>query len=703
MRLWQHRARLIVAAIGIGCAVLVYAAMKERVVPGAAGTPPARLDPAAVIESSGNVVQQVNGEKQDFLVKAEQQLTYEGGATKLLGVEIAVANRDGRDFVIRAKEAQAGERQQELQLRGDVTLSSSDGFELSTAEAFFSEANGQVRAPGQFAFTRGRLAGAGTGMTYDRGTDVLTIISAADIRLTDEGDNTLTRFIAGSAVFTRPQHLLVLGGTVHVLHNEQAADAERAAAHLTDDDSLLRRVELRGNAEMGGGSAGVERLKANAIDLDYADDGQRLTHVLLSGEASVSSPGADGRAGRDVKGSIIDLAMAADGTLSNMLARDSVSLTLPATAGATARRIEARQLDADGAPGGSLTAARFAGDVIYREAEGLPAARTVQSRALRVALENDAISAATFTGAVRFQSDGLEASGGSMTYAPEAGSLIIAGVEGGIGPRLVDEQVSIDAARIVVQIEARDMSATGGVRTTLRPRAGSRTAPGRATGSETGGATRLPGLFEQGTAANGNADAFEYAQASGRAVYRGNATLWQEETAVRGDEISIDQRSGDLRVAGAARSSLKLANGSSASRSATLSYVDRTRSIVYEGDATNQAQVSGPDGDLRAGRVVVTLEAGSNKVSRLDAATLVTLKLDARTAAGATLVYVADEERYVMTGTGRVPVKIVENCRETSGHTLTFFKSADRIIIDGNEAARTQSIRGQQCTDSPRR
>jgi len=701
MRLWQHRARLVVAVIGIGSAIAVYAAMKERETPTPAPAP-TRIDPAAVIESTGNVVQQVRGTKQDFLIKAEQQLTYEGGATKLMGVAISVSNRGGRDFVIRAHQAQAGERQQELHLQGEVHLSSSDGFELTTAEAFFSEANGQMRAPGTFTFSRRLLVGSGTGMTYDRTTDVLSIVSAADIRLTDDGGNTLTQFRAGNAVFTRPQHLIVLGDTVHVLHNDQVADASRASAYLSEDDSVLRRVELREKAEVSGGGEGIERLRAMAIDLDYAGDGQHLSHVLLNGDAAVSSAGGGGRAGRDVRGTTIDLLMAQDGTLSRMTAREAVQLTLPGQQGAASRTIEARQLEADGLPGGGLSAARFDGAVTFREAAPNAAPRIVRSRALRVSLEEDEIDSATFSGAVRFEEEGLLASGATMAYAPAAGSLIISGTDTGGGPRVSDEQVSVEAGRITVQIDSRDMTATGGARTTLRPRAPAPNPAGRPGGTQAG--TKLPGLFEQGTAANGNGDTFEYSGSGGQASYVGNATLWQAETTVRGDRIAIDQRSGDLRVTGAARSVIKLANGSSSSRSTTLSYVDRDRTISYQGDASNPAQLNSPDnGDLRAGRILVTLATASNRVDQLEAATGVTLKLDTRTATGAELVYRAEDERYVMTGTGRTPVKIVENCRETTGSTLTFYKSADRIVIDGNKAARTQSIRGQQCSEPQRR
>ena len=73
------------------------------------------------------------------------------------------------------------------------------------------------------------------------------------------------------------------------------------------------------------------------------------------------------------------------------------------------------------------------------------------------------------------------------------------------------------------------------------------------------------------------------------------------------------------------------------------------------------------------------------------------VRLDKRVATGDRLTYNADAERYVMTGIATVPVRIIEECRETTGRTVTFFKSADRIIVDGNEEVRTQSSRSGPC------
>ena len=48
----------------------------------------------------------------------------------------------------------------------------------------------------------------------------------------------------------------------------------------------------------------------------------------------------------------------------------------------------------------------------------------------------------------------------------------------------------------------------------------------------------------------------------------------------------------------------------------------------------------------------------------------------------------------MLTGT---PVQFTEDCRVTTGRTLTFFGSAGRIIVDGNDATRTTTKGGGRC------
>jgi lipopolysaccharide export system protein LptA len=724
---WQKPARVGVAIFGIACAIAVYAAIGERVV-GTPPTPPARMDPKAILESEGAQVQQERGAQRDFDVTFDRQLTYEDGSTKGFGVRISVRGRQGRDFVLTGREARAaGENQQELQLSGAVRLEASDGFVLTAESASLSRGDGIVRAPGPIAFEKGRMTGSGVGMSYDQEEDVVSLLEQAQVRTADENGNTQMQFTAGSAVLNRLQDYLTLEGTVHALRGEQIFDADHATARLTSNEEAITFIELRENARVAGGSGTLEAMSARDIDLDYTDDGQTLERVLLNGGAAIVMTGQNGASGRQMMGETLDLVLAPDGALTQATGRDKVRLDLPASDGAAARSVTARLLDADGEAGKGLTAARFTDNVEYREEGQRGAApRTARSTALQIVLDDDVISSAVFTGSAKFQEEGLQASGAEARYEPQAALLRISGTDAGGPPRVADEQITIEAQESIdITLEGRSMNAVGAVKTSLRPGASARSPGGRGARPASG---RLPGLFNDDQAANVNAESLQYEGGAGRAVYKGGARLWQGQTAIRADAITIDQESGDLIAAGAASSNLVLENGMSTGRAAEIRYDEAKRVIGYSsnippaqpqgrrgaapppaamkpvvGPPPTQALLSGPQGDLRADRIEVVLARGASRVDRLEAYTNVNARVDTRIATGGRLTYYAEDERYVLVGASPVPVKVVDTCRETSGKTLTFFRTADRIIVDGNEEIRTQTKSGGPCSAPPAR
>ena len=706
--LWQKRARFGVAVFGVAAALLVYRATGERVLPHPA-EPIQRVDPKAVIESQGNILQQVRGAKQDYLIKAAQQLAYEGGVTKLVGVEITVRNRGGRDYVITAKEADAGERQQELHLTGEVKLVASDGFEISAGQAFFRESDATVRTPGEFSFRRGRMSGTGLGMLYDKNNDVLTITDKATVRLADDADTTTTELTTGHSVFTRPEHLLSFDGLLHMVRGGQTIDADAGTTTLSDDDSRIGLIQLRGHSQVLGSGHGLDSVKARDIDLRYADDGETLEHMVLTGEGIVVMNSEGGAGARQISGESLDIALAPDGAITNLAGRNGVRLELPGAADAPARTIEARTLDGAGQSGKGLTSTRFTDNVVYREnARGETAPRTVHSRTLSVVLAQDAVESASFSGAVKFEEPGLQASGAELLYEPSKGTVQIRGRDIGGGPKVADQQITVDAASIDLTLTGRTMAARGAVTTTLRPR---QPAPARGRGAATE-SSRLPGLLKQDQAANVTAESFRYEGSAGKAVYTGAATLWQGETAIRGDQITIDQSTGDLVASGNSSSTIALDTGTSVGRAHTIAYRDTSRTIEYTASeavgtdtrsSSPPAQLGGPQGDLRSPRIEIVLAKSGSKADRVEAYDGVTMKVDKRTATGSRLTYFAADERYLMTGAGSTPVKVAESCGETSGKTLTFFKSTDRIIVDGNEQIRTQRTSGGPCSGPPTR
>jgi lipopolysaccharide export system protein LptA len=614
-------------------------------------------------------------------------------------------------------------------------VSASSGLSLQTEQATYSRDEDVVRAPGAVTFQNGRMTGGGTGMWYDKQNDVLRVLADASVTM-PAGENGTggAAFSAGTAVLDRVQNFLELTGAAHVVREAQTLDGDAATVRLTDDDQVITAIELRGHSRVAGGET-LESMTAQDMNLAYAEDGATLQRVGLSGGSAVAMKGANGATGRRLAGDTLDLRLDASGDLVGAEGTGGVRLELPAATGQAGRTVRARTFTSTGAEGAGLTEARFTDDVEYGEAPvGETKARTVRARTLTLALSGDAVKEASFGGGTRFEeADGLKAGAADMQYAPGAGTLRLRGADQRGAPRVEDEQITVSGQSIDVGIGDRKMQASGTVRTTL---AGERPA---ARGADP---QKLPGLFEKGRPVNVNASRLEYDGEAGSAVYTGEATLWQGDTTVRADGITLDRQSGDLAATGSARSTVPLDGSLSVGQADEIRYDDSARVLTLEsgrgeagargaarggtsatspasptpaGNARGRggraatpgasplAHLTSPQGDLRAQRIEVVLAKTEGKVDRLEGYRRIDLTLEPKHATGDRLSYRAAEESYVLTGTPTSPVRVDDGCRATTGKTLTFFRSTDRILVDGNEQIRTQTKSGPSCDSPPAR
>lgn len=715
---WQRRTRIGLAIFGAAVATVVYFSIGERRAPTAPVQVP-RFDPNSQVEVEQGEAQRLRATVRDFSIKFARSLAYGDGSQKMFEVQITVNKADGRTYVVTADEAIAGKDQRQRQLTGHVVLKVSDGFELTTDRATHNQDDSIVRAPGAVAFSKGHMTGSGGDAIYDQTRDILTIAEQAKINMTDEKGQPTTDFSAGTAVLDRQQNTLTLDGQAHVLRNQQVIDADHVLTRLSDDEQIVQYIELRNNARVTGGTS-IDSMSARDIDMDYSDDGRALERVTLNGGAGVAMKGSSG-AGRQIVGDALDVRLAPDGAIIALIGRDKVRLDLPASGDTPAGSISADTLEGTGEAGRGLTTTEFRGKVEYREAGKRGAMdRVVRAQSLTAMLADDAISDATFKERVTFEDQGLSARAAEISYLPKQNKIVLRGTDAGGPPHVSVDQISIDARTIDVGLEGRQIMATE-VKTALAPQKNA-----QARDSSTSGIA-IPGLLKQDQAANINANALDYRGQDGQAVYRGGATLWQGSTTIRADAISLDQQKSNLVATGSAKSTLELDTGLSSGSGNEIRYDDQKRLVTYSGaplppttergagsagarigapsDArravpVRDAQLSGPQGDLRGERIEIALAKEGNKVERLEGYTGVTLKLDKRTAVGSRLTYYASEERYVMSaaGTTRVTVTDVQTapsgavtCRETVGRTLTFYKSTDTISVDGNDQNRTET------------
>ena len=721
MTTWQKRARAVVAIFGIAVAVVVYRSIGTRP---AVSAPPQiqHTDPKATVESGRGSQRRYRTTQRDFEIAWEKSLSYEDGSARLIDVQITVPPRsDGRSFVVIADEARAGAKQDEKELTGHVKLTASDGFEMTADRATHSAADGVVRVPGAVMFKKGKMSGSGTNGTYDQTNDVLTIREQAVISVVDDEGHPTTDFTAGSATLDRLQHVLTLDMRVHVVRGAQVVDSDHSTARLAENNEVVTYLELRGNSKVTGGAA-IQAMNARDIDMDYSEDGRTLERVVLNGNGEIT-PAAHGEGPtRSMAANTLDMVLAPDGSIVSSTGRDNVRLDLPPSGDSPGGRITARAMDATGEEGRGLTEARFTDAVEYQEpARRGTSPRVLRAKALTTMLADDAVTEAVFTGNVVFEETDLSASAPEVRYQPSKNAIALSGPGTGLMSHMTLDQIVIDARQIDVALETRRLSAKQ-VKTTLRPD----TQGSRGQGSASTSARAMPGLLRKEEAASVNADGLEYVSATGQATYTGNARLFQGSTSINGDVIAIDRERGDLVATGSARSALDLESGRITGSGHEIRYVDASRTITYSaapvgptrgkgtspaataastgrgaGTPVRDAQVTGPQGDLHAGRIDIVLAKPDNRMERLEAFTNVTLKMETKSASGARLTYVAAKEQYVISGERAIPVTVVvraaatattpPSCREWSGRTLTFYKSTDTISVDGNEESRTDT------------
>lgn len=727
---WVRGARWGVAVAGAGFLVVVFLNLGERERP-VAPPPIVPVDPEAEMEVVGATSRQWSGTDERFTVRSDRQFGYQDGRIRYEGVTVYVDDLEGnREFVATARTGDVNGSGDRVTLTGDVRMVSSDGLEIEADEATYDTGDRVVRAGGPVAFSLGRLSGTGVGMTYDRGDGLLHLEAEAEVSLApdEEGLGSLEA-TADAASLARREHYVRFEGHVLMLRDGREIRADNAVGYLTEDETSLTGLDLRGNSRIDSQEASVGAMKAmlaRDINLEYAPDGQRIERATLANDGAIEIAGDTTEAGRRISANLLDVQLGEDGaTVTSLTGRGRVALEFPAEGDAPARTIRADSMEATGGPSGGLASALLGGAVEYREqATSVSEARLVESGVLDLGLRPGlaGITAARFSEAVRFEQGETGANAETANYILDAGTIELAGKVGGDRPTVEDPGIWIEADGIVLTVAGPKVAARGSVESRLN------------TDQEGGAdreAARVPGFLASDEPVNVRADVLDYDGTAGLAAYTGSGRLWQGGSAVQGTTIVIDTTAGNLTAMGGVRSTLFVrqqrteaapdgrdvaettdgpvvaAEGPGGADdpageselepviglAEAFDYDEAARRLTY----TTRARVNGPQGDLVADRVELFLIGDTNNLERIEAYDAVTLREAIRTATGARMTYFSDTGRYDMSGS---PVRVLEGCRESTGRTLTFYKALDEILIDGQQSTRTRTRNEGQCDDS---
>jgi LPS export ABC transporter protein LptC len=714
MLTWQKRARWLVLAIAVGVVAVVFATTRRR----DQAPPPepiARVDPAAVVESSGARLFQVKGDRETVRIEAEKQLSYPDGSTRLLNVKVTSV-RQGKTFVALGEEARVGENQSNLDMKGNVRMTASDGLEVTANSATYSQSEGIVRAPGPVTFKRGRMSGSGVDFSYDEGRDLIGISDQTKVKIApDTSGAGATEITAGAAVLARMDDFVSFERAVHIVRGTQVIDAESALGELTDKEERLKSLELQGAARIETPSAAPGELRfmsGDIINLAYQDNGDLLESAMVSGGASLRIAGEKSAPERVLHAQHVEIGMAPDGSTVTLLnGRDHVVLDLPAVKGQPTKKVSSNALESSGTPKEGLTAATFSEGVEYVETGGTPpVTRTVTSRTLEASLNGGLgeIREATFIGSARFRDDTTNAAASTLRYNMQTGQVALTGEPGQPVPRVVNEQMQVDANEIEMNVEGSKLKATSTskpVQSIMFP-----------TGPGSKNARRTPGLMKQDQPVNGLSRELLYTGGEDSNLELiGAATLVQgekAETNVKADKITVEGKTGNLLAQGSVISQMIVRDVNPASKTREPSrsigsghqmrYEDAVRVVTY----TTKAHVVGPHGDLVGETIVLTLGENGQDVERLEATGEVKLTEVDRITTGDHMVYEAANEEYTMSGKGRLVRMFrttTEGCRRTDGNILKFVRGTDTLRIEGRDETRTQTASDSSCPPAPKR
>ena len=645
-------------------------------------------------------------------IKFGHHITYEDGRHKLSeGVTVTVPDKNGRTITIESREADvvappgSGKQIETGVFRHDVKLTTSDGVTVMSDTANYEDATKMTTLPGHVTFAKGRMTGSGQGATYDQNRGVLWLLADAKVDVAPDKGSGAMHVTSRTAGMARLEHYMKFTGDAHMEGEGHIIDADESTVFLTPDDERMTRMELRGHSRINSrpGTDGPQAMRANDIDMTYADDGRTLQMAHLVENALVRLQGEQGKPGKQIAGKGIDISLGPDGsTVTNLTAADNVVVDLPADGDTPARHITSAIFVATGAPAapgqpGGIKNATFSGGVDFREtrpASGKLAAidRTSRSEKLELVTKPGFgdLERADFHTNVHF-TDAPQTTADAPTaiYSIAQDRLELSPGEGdkGKGPHVSDGRISVEAKNIQMELSSQKMKADTKVRSVMIQQQGKSNDNG----------VKVPSMLKPDRPVNVMSNRLDYDSDKSLATYEGNARLWQDGDdggTIRADKIIVDDKTGNLHAITNVTTSNVMKQASDADKpkpsekpvqtittAAEMVYDDAKHRATY----TENVHMNGPDGDLTSDKLELYFAEQGGDLERAEADGNVVSKQPNRRAFGKHLSYDAKADLYTMTG---APAMVYDdtapNCKLTKAPAVTFRQDTNTGSATGN-------------------
>jgi LPS export ABC transporter protein LptC/lipopolysaccharide transport protein LptA len=620
-----------------------------------ARTPASEPTPAAAAgdtRTENLVFKKFQGERLAWMLAAREMVGKEGEEMRLRGVDFSFSyvsqGKPGKGNIV-ADACTYTPNVQRALFEGNVVVTTEEGFELRTDALIYRGDKGVAKSDRAVQFKRKDVSGSSTGFTYMAEEGSLELDADVVVVVQDEA-NPATEIRAARATLVREEKTLRFLGGVTV---KQAADVLTAQRFETDfgDDHVIYR--------------------ARAID-----DVVLKTAGSLPGTAGVAGAGGP----RDLRCRKLDLWFRPNRLLQEATAGPDAELTLmPGPKDPRERRrLGARFLAFGYDEQGRLQEVRGQKDSWMRAeplAPGKGEARRLaaQSFIARINTTTGAAEYIEFTKDVQFEEGTRKATAQKAYY--EGATQMLSLKE---SPELLDtrEGSTLVAEAIDIGSRSGDIAARHDVQHVLRRK---------------GGGGLLSG---SGQPVLVSARFFDYDGRTKVGIYKQDALLRAGKDEVRGSEIRLIEKDGLRRLEASGgvvtllhprREGAAAAPAPVDGRSRDMVYDEAKRELLYRGDvAIKQGVVS-----IRGPQATIELTADGADVRTMRAGEPVQVEQGERKAQGARATY--DPRAGTMALEGE-PVTLVDARQHVQGRAVTFNLGDDRVVVDGQEQARTQTV-----------
>jgi len=686
-----------------------------------------------------------------FLVRASKAVQFkQGGRTELHNVTITLYGRDssrfdqiyGSDFEYDPQSGDVtahGEVQIDLEANPEGILSPDqtppkelkNPIHLTTSGLVFNQKTGNAYTKERVAFQTPQASGSAVGVNYVAKNSVLTLQSQLEVLLT--GPNS-ARITAVRGVVTRNPQRQVALEQPHMIRGEEKLDSETATLFFHPDNTL-ERVVASGNVQAETIQSRADHrsemhARADQAELQMAGEHSVLRTATLTGDVQLQSIG-DQQAAGDAGRVVVDFSGRRE--VEKIHAENGVRLKQvhPSLASSDSKTATTAQ---------DIEIAAPAMDFFIAGGDRLDRAETLGSG--RIVISQPNAKQQTLVTAAKFQAKfGERSEFVSLHGAPDAKIVTttpgqpdrVSGSDkldvafrqaGGVesitqagnlsyvdGDRKAwAEQARYTPADTVLTLTGSPRVVESGMTTTAKTMRLNRTT-GDATAEEDVKSTYSQLKQQPDGALLASADPIHVTSQSmtahrspAIALYTGMARLWQTTNTVEAPNIQFDRNNRSVVAYGdgvPVRTVIVEVDKADKATpvlmtSSRMTYTDAERRVHMEGRVVAKgADVTLTSDHMDALLVSRAQSAGnqsvgsSGELDRIIADGNVVIQQPGRRATGQKLVYVAADDKFILTGG---PPSIFDAERgKITGDSLTFYKRDDRVLVEGRGASPTVS------------